>query len=208
MKKFLSLVLALSMLLALVACGGNTPVNNTPNDNQNNQQTDDNQPEDTNQPSGEGRPNRLIYGTTTQMAGELGTYSWFNNNATDFIICRMIHGGTSNGYSTMAANQAGEWVVNPTVVDGDIEIVKNEDGTHTVTTTIQKDLTWNNGEPITAADYVASALLELSPQAKEAKSWNYSDSLVGAIEYQKGETNKISSLHLIDEYTFLSLLDL
>lgn len=203
MKKFLSLVLALSMLFALVACGGgNTPANNTPNDNQNNQQTDDNQPEDTNQPSGEGRPNRLIYGTGTQMAGELGTYSWFNNNATDFIICRMVHGGTSNGYSTMAANQAGEWVVNPTVVDGDIEIVKNEDGTHTVTTTIQKDLTWNNGEPITAADYVAGALLELSPQAKEAKSWNYSDSLVGAIEYQNGETNKISSLHLIDEYTF------
>ena len=87
MKKFLSLVLALSMLFALVACGGgNTPANNTPNDNQNNQQTDDNQPEDTNQPSGEGRPNRLIYGTGTQMAGELGTYSWFNNNATDFII--------------------------------------------------------------------------------------------------------------------------
>lgn len=245
MKKFLSLLLALSMLLALAACGGgNTPANNGGGNNQGNGQQDEQQPSgggDDAADASETHPNRLIYGVTTQMSGELGTYSWFNNNATDFLIDRMVHGGTSNGYITVAANQMGEWVTNPTVVDGEIEIVKNEDGTHTVTTKIQEDLLWNNGEPITAADYVAASLVSLSPQAVEAGSWNYSDSLVGAVEYQSGiqvldengdpvlvkyedgkmvlddngepipdpegqplveYPGKISSLHLIDDYTF------
>ncbi len=204
MKKFLSLVLALSMLLALAACGGgNTPANNTPNTNngQNNQQTDNQQPDDSTG-GAETRPNRLILGTGTKLAGELGTYAWFQNNATDYLIDRMVHGGTSNGYSTTAATPEGEFITNPTVVDGDIQVVKNEDGTHTVTTTILKDLTWNNGEPITAADYVGHLLIADSPQVKEAGSWNTEDTVVGGAEYQAGETNKISSLHLIDEYTF------
>lgn len=187
MKKFLSLLLALSMLLALVACSGGGNANSGGNDNQGGDQQDE-QPNDTQNPedSGETRPNRLIYGTSTQMTGELGTYGWFNNNATDFLICRMVHGGTSNGYITYAANPGGEFIPNPTVLDGDVVIEKHEDGTRTVTTKIQKDLTWNNGEPITAYDYVAYSLVASSPQAKKAGYRGTPDSLVGGVEYQNG----------------------
>ncbi len=40
-----------------------------------------------------------------------------------------------------------------------IEDVKNDDGTITFTVKINEGLTYNNGEPITAADYVAYALV-------------------------------------------------
>jgi len=193
MKKFLSFVLALTMVLALVACGGNTSSNNTATNNTqtNNQtQTDNNT---TTEP--ETRPNRLIYGSTTEVGGDMGN-AWWTNGATDNMIRKMI-----DDYDVITFDQDGAMLMNPTVCGG-IDVVENEDGTKTFTVKINEGLVYNNGEPITAADYVAYALVAYAPATLEAGAGVVANSVVGAPEYQAGETNKISGLRLIDEYTY------
>ena len=59
-----------------------------------------------------------------------------------------------------------------------IDETKNDDGTITFTVKINEGLTYNNGEPITAADYVAYALVQLSPATKEAGATVTANSVV------------------------------
>ena len=195
MKKFLSLLLALSMVLALVACGGgNNASNNSAGNNQsqnNSQQGEDNPPE-----PAEKHPNRLIAGSTTGVSGDIGPGAWWTNNADDATVRGLI-----NDYGTVVYGKAGELLVNEAVCDG-IESTENEDGSMTFTVKIKQGLVYNNGDPITAADYVAYALVAYSPAAKEAKAKMSPETVVGAPEYQSGETNKISGVRLIDEYTY------
>ncbi|MBR3935092.1 MAG: ABC transporter substrate-binding protein, partial [Oscillospiraceae bacterium] len=98
-------------------------------------------------------------------------------------------------------NQGGELIVNPTI-SGGVESVTNEDGTKTFTVKINEGLVFSNGEPITAANYVAYALIGYSPAAAEAGAKLTADMIVGATEYQNGETAELSGLHLVDEYTY------
>ena len=136
MKKFLSLVLALSMVLALVACGGNNkPANDTQTNNQT--QTDDKTTPET----PETRPNRLIYGSTTEISGDLGN-AWWTNNATDKLIRGLI-----DDYNLITFDPDGAMVINETVCGG-IDAVENEDGSKTFTIKINEGLKYNNGEPI------------------------------------------------------------
>ena len=167
MKKFLALLLAVVMMLSLAACGGEAS-NDT----------------------------RLIYGSTTEVSGDIGPGAWWTNNATDKMIRDLI-----NDYSPITYNQGGELIVNPTI-SGGVESVANEDGTKTFTVKINEGLVFSNGEPITAANYVAYGLIGYSAAAAEAGAKLTADMIVGATEYQKGETAELSGLHLIDEYTY------
>jgi len=198
------------MVLSLAACGGggndkpnSTGNNSTGNDTQTNDanKTDDTNKDDT-QPAGEKRQNRLIYSTGTKMQGELGCPAEFDNNATDYTIAYLMGNLGSNGYATYVPDQFGEYVANPTVLDGDVDVVDNGDQTRTATFKIKQGLMWNNGEPITAVDYCANVLISASKQFVDAGSWNTPDSIVGAMEYQAGTADTITGVHLIDDYTF------
>lgn len=184
MKKFLALLLAAVMMLSLAACG-NDPVEEPVED----------PTSDVEEPV-ESRPNRLIYGSTTEISGDIGPGAWWTNNATDKMIRDLI-----NDYSPITYNQGGELIVNPIISSG-VESVLNEDGTKTFTVKINEGLVFSNGEPITAANYVAYGLIGYSPAAAEAGAKLTADMIVGAAEYQKGETAELSGLHLIDEYTY------
>ena len=186
MKKFLALLLAAVMMLSLVACGNDEPVVEDPTD----------EPSSEVEEPAESRPNRLIYGSTTEISGDIGPGAWWTNNATDKMIRDLI-----NDYSPIIYNQGGELIVNPTI-SGGVESVANEDGTKTFTVKINEGLVFSNGEPITAANYVAYGLIGYSPAAAEAGAKLTADMIVGATEYQNGETAELSGLHLIDEYTY------
>ena len=183
MKKFLALLLAAVMMLSLAACGNETPVENE-------------DPATEVEEVVESRPNRLIYGSTTEISGDIGPGAWWTNNATDKMIRDLI-----NDYSPVTTNQGGEYIINPTVCGG-IDITANEDGTKTFTVKINEGLVFSNGEPITAANYVAYALIGYSPAAAEAGAKLTAAMVVGATEYQKGETDEISGVKLLDEYTY------
>ncbi|MBR3935836.1 MAG: hypothetical protein IKJ57_04745, partial [Oscillospiraceae bacterium] len=114
MKKFLALLLAAVMMLSLAACG-NDPV----------EEPVDDPASDVEEPVVESRPNRLIYGSTTEISGDIGPGAWWTNNATDKMIRDLI-----NDYSPITYNQGGELIVNPTISSG-VESVLNEDGTKT-----------------------------------------------------------------------------
>ncbi|MBQ2861446.1 MAG: hypothetical protein IJE83_01515, partial [Oscillospiraceae bacterium] len=185
MKKFLALLLALAMMLSLAACG-NEPVD----------EPSDEPSSEVEEPVVESRPNRLIYGSTTEISGDIGPGAWWTNNATDKMIRDLI-----NDYSPITYNQGGELIVNPTI-SGGVDSVLNEDGSKTFTVKINEGLVFSNGEPITAANYVAYALIGYSPAAAEAGAKLTADMIVGAPAYQAGETAELSGLHLIDEYTY------
>ena len=143
----------------------------------------------------ETRPNRIIYGSTTGISGDLGN-AWWTNNADDAVLRELI-----DDYDVVVTTQGGEFVINETVCSG-IETTDNEDGSKTFTVSIKEGLTYNNGEPITAADYVANALIAYSPAALEAGAKASPDQIVGAADYQSGTTPYLSGIRLLDEYTY------
>ena len=191
MKKLLALLLALAMVACIFAGCKNEPENPT------DASVDGSDEATTEAPTEpvEARENRVIYGSSTEISGDLGN-AWWTNNATDKMIRDLI-----DDYSTVAFDQFGQMVQNATVCTG-IEQATNEDGSITFTVGIKEGLTYNNGEPITAADYVAYALVQLSPATLAAGATVSPDTIVGAAEYQKGEAAVLSGIRLIDDYTY------
>lgn len=192
MKKILSLVLVLCMVFALCACGSQPAATDDPAATENTAA-----PEQTGT-----RSNRLVYGSVTEISGDIGVSSWWTNNATDNYIRKLI-----NDYTIVSYERDGSMLFNPTVLNGDPEIVENEDGSKTYTIKINEGLVFNNGEPITAENYLAYYLIALSPEAQEAGSGIVALEIVGSPAYQNGESDVISGIRMIDEYTFTVTLD-
>ena len=139
--------------------------------------------------------NQIIYGSTTELSGDLGN-AWWTNNASDKMVRDLI-----DDYDVVVTNQGGEFVYNDTVVK-EVSSQENEDGTKTYTVTINEGLVYNNGDPITAADYVAYELVALSPATKADGAKTTGETIVGGTAYQSGEVPFISGLRLLDEYTY------
>ncbi len=187
--KIIALQIAAVMALGLFAgCGQNDDGTTTTTTANNGSAVEENNNTET-------RPNRVIFGSTTGISGDLGN-AWWTNNADDKVVRDLI-----DDYSTISFNKSGELVLNGTVTKS-FDSVINDDGSKTFTVGINEGLVYNNGEPITAADYVAYLLVEFSPQALEAGAAVAPDLVVGGPEYQSGEVNYISGLRLLDEYTY------
>lgn len=187
MKRVLSFVLVFAMMLSLAACSGGNDTSSTGSTNAGSSSSTTAEP----------ASNQIIFGSTTELSGDLGN-AWWTNNAADKDIRTLI-----DDYDVITTDQEGAFVENKTVCGG-VESVENEDGTKTFTVKINEGLMYNNGDPITAADYVAYALIAYSPAAKEAGAKNSAGAatVVGATEYMNGEADTISGIHLVDEYTY------
>ncbi len=138
----------------------------------------------------------------TLMVGSgemLGDFiSGFGTNSYDVAIQNM-----TGGYmGTYAVTPNGEIVLNETVV-ADISSNLDENGNKSYIFTLHDDLLWNNGDAMTAKDFVASVLWYSSPQWAEVGGSNTSYSaLLGYSEYSSGTTDVFSGVNLIDELTF------
>ena len=191
MKKNLTKLFALLLVLAMITvmfagCKGND------------EPTDPSNSDASTEPSSEAtekHENKVIYGSDTELSGDLGN-AWWTNNATDKLIRDLI-----NDYDVIMFDQFGQMKVNETVSDG-VQTAENEDGTATYTVKIKQGLTYNDGTPITAADYVAYMLVQFSPATLEAGATVSSDAVVGGTEYQNGESKVLAGLRLLDEYTY------
>ena len=187
MKKLFALLLALAMITCLFAgCKGND------------EPTDPSNSDASTEPSSEAtekHENKVIYGSDTELSGDLGN-AWWTNNATDKLIRDL-----TNDYDVIVFDQFGQMKVNETVSDG-VQTAENEDGTATYTVKIKQGLTYSDGTPITAADYVAYMLVQFSPATLEAGATVSSDTVVGGTEYQNGESKVLAGLRLLDEYTY------
>ena len=209
----LLLVLMLMMTTVLVACGGgnDTPAETTdstePAESTETAETD----AETTDPAAEesvenvesfADSNTLVVGAPELNADYI---NGFGNSTYDVWIKRIIGNyGGDLGYSTTYYDDAGEFHVNPQVVEGEIESTENEDGTKTFTVKIAEDLLWSDGEPITAKDYVFGALFNASPEwlVTGASNATSMEDFLGFDEFHDGTSTEFPGVELIDDYTF------
>ena len=168
MKKFLSMLLALSMVLSMTVAFAD-----------------------------ETKEYTVVYGSTTEIGGDFWFTSHWTNGATDMMLREL-----SSDCATVVTDQGGALVVNPTVTK-DLQMEKNDDGSKTFTITINEGLVYNNGEAITAKDFVWSTIFACSKTAAGlgVKSTAASQ-VVGGQDYYDGKVAYVSGVRLIDEYTF------
>lgn len=141
--------------------------------------------------------NKLVVGTP-QMNGDF--VAGFGSNAYDVYVRDLIH-----GYGTLVETENGEFVWDTVaVLDGEPETETDDQGNKTYTFKLQDDLKWNNGEAITAKDYVASMLLLSSKDwTSIATSATAGYDLLGYWEYYQGAPADTAETSLDPNYTVL-----
>ena len=200
MKKFLALLLALAMIASLAACGSKT---DAPATTAATEAPATEAPETTT--AAPTVPNRAILGNTTELGGDFRWpgFGGSSAGAADQDINRL-----TAGYSTMETNQGGAYVWNETVVKSHSE-TENEDGTYTVAIELNEGLTFSDGSPITAANYVAGILAFSSPVSVGAgHSGKSGQSFVGYDDFfaytgEEGTGSKVfAGVRMMDDYNF------
>ncbi len=200
----LLLVLMLMMTTVLVACGDKTETTEPA------ETAETTETEETAEPAEEGvesvesfaDANTLVVGAPDLNADYI---NGFGNSSYDVWIKRLIGNyGGDLGLATTYYDEAGEFHVNPTVVDGDMVITENEDGTKSFQFKIFDDLKWSDGEPITAKDYVFGILFHASPEwmVTGASNSTGAEDILGFDEFHDGTTTEFAGVELIDDYTF------
>lgn len=141
---------------------------------------------------------QVVIGTSTEASGDWA-YSAFvrNPNATDNAVMKL-----TDDMTTLESNQHGDYVINKTVVKS-YERIEEENGNVTFKFVINDGLKFNNGEPVTAQNFVAWHMFITSPAGKEmgVVSATY-NMLPGGLAYRNGETNVLSAVRLYDEKSF------
>lgn len=141
---------------------------------------------------------QVVIGTSTEASGDWA-YSAFvrNPNATDKAVMTL-----TDDMTTIESNQHGDYVINKTVVKS-YERIEEENGNVTFKFVINDGLKFNNGEAVTAENFVAWTMFLVSPAGKEmgVVSTTY-NMLPGGLAYRNGETNVLSAVRLYDEKTF------
>lgn len=165
-KKLLSLALALIMILALVACGGD-PANNTTNNNNTGNQTDDTD-------SGEEKlAAEQVFGFFLNNEPE-NLDPWVNNNGEASQIIAAVH------EPMLRRDSEGGWI--PGLMT---DYQTNED--HTVhTLTLREGAKWSDGTDITVEDIVYSYQRALDPELGSAIAYRYFP-ILNAEAFYKGE---------------------
>lgn len=141
---------------------------------------------------------QVVIGTSTEASGDWA-YSAFvrNPNATDNSVVKL-----TDDMATVDTDQHGDYVINKTVVKS-YERIEEENGNVTFKFVINDGLKFNNGQAVTAENFVAWTMFLVSPAGKEmgVVSATY-NMLPGGLAYRNGETNVLSAVRLYDEKTF------
>ncbi len=141
---------------------------------------------------------QVVIGSSTEASGDWA-YSAFvrNPNATDKAVMTL-----TDDMSTIDSDQHGDYGINKTVVKS-YERIEEENGNVTFKFVINDGLKFNNGEAVTAQNFVAWTMFLVSPAGKEmgVVSATY-NMLPGGLAYRNGETNVLSAVRLYDDKTF------
>ena len=137
----------------------------------------------------------LTVGTTTAMSGFFATDLW-GMNAADLDVRMLLH-----GCQTIVWADGRPWL-NGAVVKN-VSVQQVADGDHVFVMEIADGLTYNDGTPITARDYVFSLLLEAST-AVEALGGASRDLgyIQGFDAYRTGEKENFAGIYLVEPMVF------
>ncbi|MBO6053796.1 MAG: ABC transporter substrate-binding protein [Clostridia bacterium] len=140
---------------------------------------------------------QVVIGNSTEANGDWTHAVFGSNNATDADVVQL-----TDDCFTVQSNQHGDYVFNKSVVDKH-ERTEDADGNVTYTITIKKDLVFNNGDPITAENFLAWTLFTLSKAGADIGTAVTGYNVIpGGNTYRTGETNTLPGLRLLDPYTF------
>lgn len=134
----------------------------------------------------------------------------FSNSTYDVWIKRLIGNyGGDLGYSTYYADENGEFKLNKTVVNGEPTRTESEDGTVTYTFKINDNLVWNDGEKITAKDFLFGTLFAASVPWTNLGTTNSQAGLelVGFNDYHTGASKAFKGLRLLGDDSFSLTID-
>lgn len=139
---------------------------------------------------------KATVGSFTRLSGSFFTDMW-GNNTSDTDVRALIH-----GLSTVSWTLDRQYGIDPNVIT-EVTAAKDNRGNKTYTFTLNKDLRYNDGTAITAADYVFSVLFQSAGETTDigAKTLNYAQ-LVGFAGYQSGKTNEFAGVRLISNTQF------
>ena len=198
MKKLVSLVLVLAMVLSLVACGGTQepaapaaePAEAAA------PAAEEAAAPAAEEPAAAPAESKLIYGTTSSMSGDLGQYQWSSLGGDRPVI------GLINAMAPTAFDQNARWVWDQMVV-AEHESVNNEDGTLTYTIKLNDGLKWSDGSPMNAKNYVAYYLLFSSPVAAAQSAYATAGrEFIGHQDYKDGVAKAFKGVELVDDLTY------
>ena len=203
MKKYLALLLALAMVFALCACGStaapaaDTTASSEPAAAADAPKTEDAPKAEEPAPAAPAKED-VIIGTSTEPNGDWA-YGAFTSsiNATDQDVITL-----TDDYVTVTSNEGGDYVINETIVKN-YERTEDEDGNATYTFEINEGLVFNNGDPVTAENFLAWTLFVISPAGKEMGTVSNAYNMIpGGPDYKDGAVNYLAGIRLLGEYEF------
>ena len=179
-KKLLSVLLASCMVLSLAACGASseTPASNSTDNAQ--QATDSTGSDATATDSAAAGTNTGVINVC--LASEPATLDPALNSAVDGAT--MIN-HLFSGLAKWGLDASGNLELQPDCAEELVEGVENEDGTVTYTYTLKDGLTWSDGQPVTAGDFVFAWNRAIAPET--AADYGYMFEVVDG--YADGKLN-------------------
>ena len=148
--------------------------------------------------------NSVILGSNTELSGMFRNSSFGKSapGAADLAIETL-----TSGYSTVIADMGGSYQWAGSEILREHTEKENEDGTKTFTIKIQEDLTFSDGTPIRAENYLVALLVGSSKVMREAGGGESAGmTLVGyeAFNSYDGSAEPVpfSGVRLLDPYTF------
>ena len=195
MKKMLALLLALSATasLTLASCNSDSGASSSEDSSADGASSATESSEEDEPTAIQG--GELVIGSVSDVDADM--FPGWTTSAENQAIWRLLY-----GYSTVDLTQEATYEYDPQVVVNHTE-TENEDGTKTFQIEIADDLTWTDGTPITAKDYVFGAMLISSYEYGEIQADNTAGSdYVGFEAWNSGESDTFAGLNLIDEHTF------
>ena len=147
-----------------------------------------------------------IIGNSTELSGTFrySTFGASNPGAADLDVQDLI-----TGYGTVVANKEGDYVWDEKVVVKSHKETLNEDGSKTFEIEIKEGLTYSDGTPIMAKDYLVHSLVFSTPVAAEAAKKDHRSAMqiVGYEDFSSGKTKELKGLRLLGDYKFSVTID-
>ena len=164
MKRMLALILALTMVMALVACGGDKPTGSTPDKSATTSTpTEPSKPADSSKPTEPSKPAEPEKPAEPKVVNEYQkneSFSLFPQGSKsaydDYILDRII----ANLYNYLPVD--GKAVMGPELADGEPVDVNGDGKTWNIK--IKKAAQWQNGDPINADTFLFTLKTALDPK--------------------------------------------
>lgn len=159
--------------------------------------------------SSEKADNSIILGSSTDLSGlfRYASYGGTSPGSSNLDVQNL-----TTGLETVVTTKEGGYTVNETVVEK-MDVTDNDDGTRTYTITIKNDMTFSDGSPVMAKNYLYHAMVFSSPVAAQAAGKDHQSmmSYVGFDAYNKfdgtndgvdGASKVMTGIRLLGDYQF------